>query len=300
MLRISTASSYSAVLANLTSAQLRQNEAGERVSSEKNGSNLKEYAHNAEVLTAMRGVRTKVDGFLAQTQHLGGRLDMQEVAMTRVADSMTGARESIADSLAAGDGATLSQALSGFFADAAAALNMRHEGRYLFAGGRSEVAPVTTTSMADLASPATVAAQFENDDMIVVNRLDESTTMETGFLASDLGTPFFNTIKQIRDYTDANGAFTNPLSEAQKTFLTARLGELDGAVKGITDATARNGLAQKRLESARTDLQGRANTLEGLMGDAISKLKAAEVSVQAAAQVFTSLMGSSLLNVLQP
>lgn len=307
MIRISTASSYSAVLANLTRAQVRENEAGERVSSEKNASDLKGYAHKAEVLTAMRGVQTKVAGFLEQTSQLSARLDMQEVALTRIADSTQGARTAIADALAADDGATISRAISGYFSDAAAALNSKHEGRYLFAGGQSDIMPVTTTSLGDLAAPATVASQFQNDSTIISNRLDETTTMDTGFLASDLGTPLFTAMKAIRDYTDANGPFSSPLTDAQKTFLNTQMGAVDDAVDSLTDATAQNGLMQKRLESARNDLDGRASTLAGLVGDitdvnmaeAISKLQAAQVSVQAAAQVFQSLAGSSLLNILK-
>jgi flagellar hook-associated protein 3 FlgL len=308
MMRVSTASNYATMLANLTRAQVRQNEAGTQVASEKNATDLKGYAPQAEVLTAMRGVQTKVAGFLDQTAQLSGRLDMQEVALTRIADSTQGARTAIADALAADNGATLSQALNGFFSDAAAALNSRHDGRYLFAGGQSDIAPVASTNMASLAAPATVADQFLNDDMIISNRLDETATMETGFLASDLGDTLFSTMKAIRDYTDANGNFSNPLTDAQKTFLTTQLGQFDVAVDELTNATARNGLMQKRLESAREDLSGRAATLTNLIGEitdvdmpeAISRLQAAQVSVQAAAQVFQSLSGSSLLNILQP
>lgn len=307
MMRVSTASNYAVMLANLTRAQTRQSEAGARVSSEKNGDDLKSYAHQAEVLTAMRGVQTKVAGFLDQTAQLSGRLDMQEVALTRIAESADGARTAIADALAADEGAALSQALSGYFADAAAALNSKHDGRYLFAGGQSDTAPVASTNMGDLAAPATVADQFNNDSTIISNRLDETTTMDTGFLASDLGDQLFTTMKAIRDYTDANGPFSSPLTTAQKSFLTTQLAGMDNAVDDLTDATARNGLMQKRLESAQADLEGRSSTLQGLVGDitdinmaeAISKLQAAQVSVQAAAQVFQSLSGSSLLNILQ-
>ena len=306
MLRVSTASSYSAILANLTQAQVRQDNAGARVSSEKNATDLKGYAHQAEMLTAMRGVQTKVAGFLEQTSQLSSRLDMQNVAITRVSDSTQGARTAIADAISADDGGTISQAVSGFFADAVAALNTKQDGRYLFAGGQSDTAPVTTTSMSGLASPATVAAQFKNDNTIVANRLDETTTMDTGFLASDLGTKMFTVMKNIQDYTNANGGFGRPLTDAQKTFLTNQMTALDDAGTDLTNANARNGLMQKRLESAQTDLQSRSSTIDGMMGkitdvnmpDAISKLQAAQVSVQAAAQVFASLKASSLLTVL--
>ena len=306
MLRVSTASTYSAMLANLTQAQVRQNNAAEQVASEKNADDLKGYARNVEVLTAMRGVQVKVAGFLEQTSSLGARLEMQEIAMTRAADSVSGAREAIADSLASDNAGTLMQALSGFFADTVGALNTRHDGRYLFAGGQTDTLPVNSTGLASIASPAVVSAQFDNDTMIISNRLDENTVMDTGFLASDLGTTAFTAFKAVRDYVDTNGAFSTPLTTAQKTFLTSQLAAFDTAGQGLTDATARNGLMQNRLESARTDLTGRDTTLDGMVGDitnvnmaeALTKLEQAQLSVQAAAQVFQTLRGSSLLAIL--
>jgi flagellar hook-associated protein 3 FlgL len=306
MLRVSTASTYAAMLANLTQAQVRQNEAASQVASEKNADDLKGYARNAEVLTAMRGVQVKVAGFLEQTSSLGARLDMQEIALTRAADSVSGAREAIADSLASDNAGTLMQALSGFFADTVGALNTRHDGRYLFAGGQTDTLPVNSTGLASLANPAAVADQFDNDTLIISNRLDENTVMDTGFLASELGTAAFNAFKAVRDYVDANGAFSTPLTGAQKTFLTSQLAVFDTAQQGLTDATARNGLMQNRLESARADLTGRDTTLDGMVGDitnvnmaeALTRLEQARISVEASAQVFQNLRGSSLLAIL--
>ena len=53
--RVSTAGNYSAILANLIAAENRQVDAENRVSSQKNGANLKDYANKAETLTAMYG-----------------------------------------------------------------------------------------------------------------------------------------------------------------------------------------------------------------------------------------------------
>jgi flagellar hook-associated protein 3 FlgL len=239
MLRVSTASSYANMLANLTLAQARQNRAGDQVSSEKNATDLKGYARQAEVLTAMRGVQTKVAGFLEQTSQLSGKLDIQNTALTRVSDSASGARTAIADALAADDGTTIKQALSGFFNDAAAALNSTYDGRYLFAGGQTDTAPVASTNLNALADPATVADQFKNDSRITSNRLDENTTMNTGFLASNLGDKFFTAMKAVKDYTDANGDFSAPLTDAQKTFLTTQLGVFDGAVAALAKSGRR-------------------------------------------------------------
>ena len=59
MFRVTTGGNYSRVLSNIMLAQQRQMDAGDKLSTQQNGSNLKDYARNAEMLTAMRSVTSK-------------------------------------------------------------------------------------------------------------------------------------------------------------------------------------------------------------------------------------------------
>ena len=61
--RVSTAGNYSAILANLMAAEGRQVDAENRVSSQKNGNDLKGYANQAETLTAMNTVNARLDTY---------------------------------------------------------------------------------------------------------------------------------------------------------------------------------------------------------------------------------------------
>ena len=92
MNRVSTAGNYATVLANLTASQARQIEAGGQVSSQKKATDLKGYARNAETLTAMRSLQTRVDGFLGQTQLLKDKLTVQDTALNQVTDAVQKAR----------------------------------------------------------------------------------------------------------------------------------------------------------------------------------------------------------------
>ena len=64
---------------------------------------------------------------------------------------------------------------------------------------------------------------------------------------------------------------------------------------------------QKRFETAQVELKDQSDTLTGMVGgivdvdmaEAVTRLEAAQLAVQAAAQVFSSLQSSSLLNVLK-
>ena len=84
MNRVSTAGNYSAVLANLNSAQARQLSAGAEVSSQKKAVDLKGYARHAETLTAMRTLQTRVETYTEQTTALANRLNVQDTALCEV------------------------------------------------------------------------------------------------------------------------------------------------------------------------------------------------------------------------
>ena len=99
MTRVSTSGNFGVMTSNLMRAQVLQNIAGEQVSSQKNANDLKGYAKNAEVLTAMKSAQAKVAGFLDQTTLVSNRLDVQDIGIGQVADATQDARDAIALSL---------------------------------------------------------------------------------------------------------------------------------------------------------------------------------------------------------
>jgi len=307
MTRVSTSGNFGVMTSNLMRAQVLQNIAGEQVSSQKNATDLKGYAKNAEVLTAMRSSQAKVAGFLDQTTLVSNRLDVQDIALSQISDATQTGREAIANAVAAGSAETLMQALGGAFADVLQGLNSKSNGRYVFSGAKSDTAPTTATSMADLTAAATTASLFQNDQYIASNRIDDTTSVNTGMLADKLGTGAFNAFKQVQAYVDANGPFTGKLTNVQTDFLKSLLPTFDAVKTGLVTEQAKNGLNQKRFETAQTDLSDQADTLTTMVGgitdvdmaEAITRLESAKLAVQASAQVFASLQNSSLLNVLK-
>jgi flagellar hook-associated protein 3 FlgL len=161
--------------------------------------------------------------------------------------------------------------------------------------------------MADLTAAPSTASLFQNDQYVTTNRIDESTTVSTGVLGDALGTDLFDAFKQVQAYVDANGPFTGNLTDAQSTFLKGLLPAFDDAHKDLVTAQGKNGLNQKRFEDAQVSLQDQSDSLTVMIGgvvdvdmaEAVTRLQAAQLAVQASAQVFASLQNSSLLNVLK-
>jgi len=306
--RVSTIGNYNAVLANLMAAQQRQIDAGERVATEKKGSDLKDYAKKAEILTAMRAVKARTAGYLEQNTLIADKLATQDAALNQIADSAKSTRESIAEALASGRADTLMQDLEAQMRSSVEGMNARYGGKYVFAGGQIDTPPVVTNSLSDLTADPVIANQFKNDTFVTQAKVDDSTTVNTGILASNLGTNLLTAYQTLQTFQEgASGPFTGELTDAQKTFLEGQLATWDSIHDNLTNITGRNGLVQKRVESIATDLTSRGDSLQGMIGgitdadmaEAATALDQARTSVQAVAQVILSLQQSSLLNLLR-
>ena len=307
MTRVSTAGNYSAILANLLAAENRQVNAENRVSTQKNGSNLKEYANKAETLTAMNTVNRRYTAYLEQNSLLAAKLVNQDQALTSVADAAQSVRQAIADALAADNADTLMQNVGGQFQAAVNGLNAKYDGKYLFGGGQVNAPPVTATSLASLTAGPPISSFFQNDNLQVQAKLDDSTTVTTGQLASSLGTNMLTAFQSLQAFdTGVNGPINGPLTATQRTFLESQLSVWDGIRSNLTTSTAQNGLVQQQLDQVKSNLTTQQNTLVGMIGDitdadmakAATDLSNAQLSVQATARVLQSLQSTSLLNLL--
>jgi flagellar hook-associated protein 3 FlgL len=306
--RVSTAGNYSVVLANLMAAQQRQREAGDQVATQKNGSDLKDYARRAEMLTAMRSLKSRVEVYREQNSLVADKLALQDAALNRVAGAAQSIRQTIAEALAAGHVDTLMLDIQAQMSVAVDAMNATSDGKYLFAGGQVNTKPVTAVTLADLTLGPPITSFFQNDQFLVQAKIDDATTVTTGVLADTLGVDLLTALQSLKAYDQgAFGPFTGITTQAQQTFLESQLPIWDQIAKDLTNVTAGNGLTQRRVDSAKDALVTRDITLAGMIGDiadadmakAATDLESAKLSVQAAAQVFAVLQNSSLLNILK-
>jgi flagellar hook-associated protein 3 FlgL len=305
--RVSTTGNYASVLTNLMGAQLRQFDANERVASQKNGNDLKDYAKKAETLAAMRVVDRRTKAYQDQNGFIAARLTTQDQALNQITDAAGEIRQALAEALATDRADSLMTDLNSLFKNAVQGMNTSYDGKYLFAGGQIDTRPVTAATMADLTAGAAIATFFQNDDFKAQAKLDDSTMVTTGFLADDFGTNLMNALKTIQAFHEgASGPFNGQLTDAQRTFLQGQLQGWDTIRSDLTLTTAQNGLVQKRVEDVAESLVARKDTLAIMIGGitdadmakAAGDLEAARLAVQASAKVFQSLQTASLLNFL--
>lgn len=308
MERISTATNYHSALLNILQGQTRQQQAQVQVSTGKVATDLKGYGVHADSLTATRSLQSRVEGHISNAKMLSSTLEVQDQVMSQLATTAQSARGAVAEAIATGSTEGLMSALQGFLSQTVDSLNTEYQGRQLFAGGQSDTKPVASLTLADLTAAPTIASLFNNDQLKITNRLDDNLTVSTNFLASDLAAPLMTALKAVQALNQGGlGPLSGNLTQAQSAALEGMLSGFDGAWSNLNEAVAENGGLQNRVSSIQTALEDRQTALSGVLGDitdvdmsaAVSRLQLAQTAVQASAQVFATLQGSSLLNVLK-
>ncbi|NBB52846.1 hypothetical protein GVN24_31680 [Rhizobium sp. CRIBSB] len=306
MTRVSTYGNYQSALLDLMSAQTRAQDAQTRVSTQKNATSLTGFGRTSESLTAFKSGQARIQGFIDTGEAVAARLTSQDLAFDRIGQGVSGARQAIADALAAGRLDGLMQEMQAQFQISQDGLNSKHQGRYLFAGGNTETAPVPILALADLAAAPDAASLFANDTLRQASRLDEGTTMETGFLADEAGQAAFEVFRDIQIYHQTT-PIDGSISEATRDFLSTQLARLDAAYTGVTDLAARNGSMQNRVDAIVKSQNDQKAALEELiagktdadMAQALTDLQLSQIAIQASAQVVSQLRDVSLLNYLR-
>ncbi|CAN7237786.1 flagellin [Phenylobacterium sp. LjRoot219] len=310
MNRVSTSGNYSTVLANLNRAQQSQMHFGNQVATQRKGSDLKAFSTTADTLTAMNTVKARLKTYQDQNRVISDRLSSQDVALNQITDAAASVREALANALATGSSETMMTNIKAQMATAVEGMNARYNGKYLFAGGQVDTKPVSVSSLDELTDPAPpappvdVSSFFHNDDYKIQNKLDDSTTVETGVLASNVGTAMMTALHALQN--SPVGPFEGKLTVDQQTWIQQQLDDWDTIRSDLTTMTAANGLIQKRLDTSKDFVDAQDVTIAGMIGDivdadmgqAATQLQMAQVAVQAAAHVFQTLQGSSLLSIL--
>jgi flagellar hook-associated protein 3 FlgL len=305
--RITTAAYYSAVLADLMTAQDRENTANQQVATGKLGNDLMSFGSQTRNIIATQTVKARVDGMVTQLNNLKVKMNFQQSAVQQVSDVASQLKNSLTNALASGQGDSIMNDVQSYFSQAAQALNTQYGGDYLFSGGQTQTKPFTAPDLATLTTQPSTAAFFKDGTLVPNSQIADNTSVQTGFQATTLGKSLMDAFQSIQGFQQSgSGNFGGPLTSAQETFLTNVIQSLGTVVTATTQTTAQGGDMQARVESAITAQTDRQATLKTTLGDmtdvnmaeAASNLTQAQTAVQASAQVFMTLKSMSLLNYL--
>lgn len=308
MTRVSTQGSYQSALLNLFAAQARQADAQARLGTEKVATDLSGFGRAAEGLTALKASQARLQGFIDTGEAVLARLDSQDLALTTAGDTVSDFRDVIAQALASETGTTLLLEANTVFQNLRGLINTQHQGQYVFGGGNNAAPPFVPQTLA-AAAGAPVADAFANGNLPPVSRVSESTSLETGMLAADLGSETLQILTEIHTYAQTlpGGTFPTRLTAADKAFLEPLVARLTTAAAGVISAAARNGNLHTQVESVTANNRGQVQQLTQMVGkrtdadlaQAAIDIRLSEVAIQASAQVINGLRDVSLLNFLR-
>lgn len=307
--RITTANYYSSVLTDLMAAQSRENTANQQVATGKLGNDLAGFGSQTRNIIATNTVKARVDTMVGQLKNLTVKMNFQQASVEQISTVAASLKNSLTNALASGDGSSVMNDVQSFFSQAAQALNTQYGGDYIFSGGQTQTKPFTATALTDLTSGPALSTFFQNGPLAPTSQVDDNTTIQTGFLASGLGQSLMASFQSIQAFQQsAPGNFGGALTDAQQTFLTSAITQLDAVVNSTTQTSAQGGDMQAQVTAAATTQTDRQTTLTSALGDmtdineadAASALTQAQTAVQASAQVFMTLKSMSLLNYLAP
>lgn len=306
MSRVSTHGNYQSALLDMMSAQQRHDAAQKIVSTKKNATDLIGFGRDAATVNALRSTQTKINTYIEVNKTVADRLETQDLAMGRIADAATASRLAIANAIAAGRMDGLMAELEIQFQIVSEGLNSKHQGQYLFSGGLTDTAPSGVGSLDDLGALATTDDAFNNGHLRQASQLDDNLTMDTGFLASELGGELFGVFRDLKALdtaTPLSGQMDGPTRDA----LTALMQRFETSASNVVNEQGKNGVYQKRVEQMLISHEDKAVSAEIMLGSktdadmirAVSELEMAQIALQASAQVINQLRQVSLLDYLR-
>lgn len=308
MTRVSTAGQNQLLLVDVLKQQNRIFETQKQVTSGYKSQDYQGIASDVVTLQGAKSVLSKTDQFLQTNTELRRITELQNLSLQGVSDIATNLRTKLISSLNAGSGIGLRDEIDTLFDAAVNYLNVQDNGRFLFGGTRTDVSPVSADTPAELEALGAGNADqaFENNDLKPQARIDESLTVTYGVLADDVAGPLFQLLQDLMIFSTTNGAFSNPLTPAERDFIISKIPEANAAFDAANLEQAKHGVIMKRLEEVAerhiTDKNFLTNFIADIeevdVAEAVSRLQRDQVALEASFRVFAQLNSLTLLNFL--
>jgi flagellar hook-associated protein 3 FlgL len=308
--RISTASQTAYFLSQIENAGSALDKTQEQIASTVNATTYAGFGTQAQVLTATISANARNSAYTTATTIASTQVDLQDTQLTSLSSLAQQLNTAISSAVANNDGTTLMSQAQNIFDQASAILNSKDaNGDYIYSGGKTDTAPVTVSSLSDLAALPSVSSAFANGNLKKSVQVADGVNVPYGVTASDVGSGLMQALQSLAQLdAGATGNLDNAssLSSAQNTYLTGAIASTTTVTNNLNAATATNGYVSNRLTDAGTQ-QTSMNTLykgfisniqDTNMADAATQLSLNQTQLQAALQVTAGLNQLSLLNFL--
>ena len=308
--RIATAQQSAYFLTQINQAGAQLDKTQQQIASGVVSSTYAGFGSQAQVLQATISANARNNAYATATGLATTQTDMQDTQLTSLSSLAGQLKSASSDAVANHDPSTLMDQVSSIFDQAVSILNTKDaNGDYIYSGGKTDVAPVSVSTLSQLAGLPSVSAAFTNGTDKKSVQVADGQVVTYGVTASDVATGLMQELQSIAQF-DAGGSGnfsgSGNLNQAQNTFLTNQIAATNTVATNLNTATAQNGYVYTALTNAQSQ-QTSLNTLysgfisniqDTNMANAATQLSLNQTALQAALQMTAGLNHLSLLNYL--
>lgn len=306
MNRISTLSQQNRSIGFVTQTQSRIADLQNQVASGQKSLDYRGIARNSDRLITMEASVVRVSQYVEDNALVERRLGTMETSVAQIFELMSEYKSVLINALNV-DNANdldLNNRATQMLAQVQALLNAEEDGRYLFAGTRTDTPPVNTSAMPASYTIPTSDADVTNDDYFVGNtnkftlRADDNFNIQYNIDASEQG--FQRTVRALDVLVKA------PLTNDRPT-LEHALGLVSNALNDLADIRTRVGTTRKTITevNARHDdftlfTEQNINDIQNVdIAEAVTRMQGAQVTLEASFLTISRLSQITLLNFLR-
>lgn len=308
--RVATAQQSAYFLAQINQAGTALDKTQQQIASGVVSTTYAGFGSQAQVLQATISANARNSAYADATGLATTQTDMQDTQLTSLSGLASQLKTAISDAVANNNPSTLMSQVSGIFDQAVSILNTKDaNGDYIYSGGKTNTAPVSVTTLSQLAGLPSVSAAFTNGTDKKSVQVADGQTITYGVTASDIATGLMQELQSIAQFdAGAGGNFTGStnLSQAQNTYLTNQITATTTVATNLNTTTAQNGYAYTALTNAQSQQSSLKTLYSGFisniqdtnMANAATQLSLNQTALQAALQMTAGLNKLSLLNYL--
>jgi flagellar hook-associated protein 3 FlgL len=308
MTRITNFNQHLRVTSYLLRASEEQAKTQQQIASGKKVTSFADLSGDTGVLLSAKRVEANLEQYSRTANEVLNRLNVQDIQMRELENAAGDLRQAVNQAIATGSGLNFMEELEGIFGRVVGVLNSSVDGKYVYAGTRTNVAPVNVSDLAGLAALGSVDDAFENNDLKRSVAIDDGEMVEFGFLAKDLARDIFQEIKDLKAYNDAvaTGPLSGDIGGTKSTYLEGRIAGIIKINQDITSQVAMNGrlinvVDSSIIRNADEDVFVKEfiGSIEDVdLAEAVSRLNLNQVQTEATARMVSQLTRLSLLDFL--
>jgi flagellar hook-associated protein 3 FlgL len=283
----------------LLDAQSRTREAQIQISTGKKATSFRDIAGDTNRLVSAKSALQRVQKFQTNNQLVNDRLDAMESSTSSLVDIATRLKTLLIQRLDSAQGVPgiITPDIQNMLQEALSALNVQVDGRYLFAGSKTDTTPVVLDpGYSAFGSPDDT--YYQGDAVELTARADTDVNFTYGMTADRAG--FQELIGALRTTIEGDGS-------DDQTMLSSALDLVNSALPKITSYQGEIGARQSALDQinnghadAELYLQRQVSNVEDVdLTEAISRLTQDQMVVESSLATIAQLRQLSLVDFLR-